>query len=157
MITLAVLAVSGTVFYIIHSGTGAGSSKDKKNLEIRDSVSRKVYGIWSLGESGEFAIEFIHSVNNSPVREIFKSENRMIRPLAVRFSSFGAGMLSDLEEGQKLSRDGDALVISGFNTSFKELKLIVGTVSDHLLFINNEIISMRDLCGRNAHITIMIK
>ena len=91
------------------------------------------------------------------MRETFRVENKVIQPLAVRFYSFGAGMSGDLEEGQKLSRDGDAMIISGFNTSFKELNYIVGTVSDHVLFINGETVSMRELCGKNAHITISAK
>jgi hypothetical protein len=81
----------------------------------------------------------------------------MIKPAAVRFFSFGAGMLSDLQEGQTLSRDGDAMVIDGFNSSYKDINYIVGTVSDHMLFINGEEVSMRKLCGRNAQITFSIK
>jgi len=128
-------------------------------LEIRDSDSGKVYGRWPLEENGEFSIEFIHSVNQSPVREFYSAENGMIRLRTVRFFSFGAGMQSDLEGGLTLSRDGDAMVISGYTTTFKdkELNYIVGTVSDHLLFINNETISLRQLCGRNAHINIHLK
>jgi len=82
----------------------------------------------------------------------------MIRPIATRFFSFGAGMQSDLEGDLTISRDGDAMVISGYKTSFKELNYIVGTVSDHLLFIydktNIETVSLRELCGKNAHINI---
>jgi hypothetical protein len=126
-------------------------------IEVRDSVSGKVYGKWTVPETGEFAIEFIHSVNQSPVKETFKIERRMIHPRQVRFFSFGAGMLSDLEEGQAMERDGEAIIVSGFNVSFRELNYIVGTVSDHVLFINDEEVSLRDLCGRNAHITIRAK
>jgi len=81
----------------------------------------------------------------------------MIRLARVRFSSFGAGIQSDLEEGQVLIREGDALVVTGFSVSFKELNYIVGTVSDHVLFINGETLSLRELCGKNAHITICLK
>jgi hypothetical protein len=125
-------------------------------LEIRDANSGKVFGRWPLEENGEFSIEFIHSVNQSPVREFFIAENGMIRLRAVRFFSFGAGMQSDLEGDLTMSRYGDAMVISGFTTTFKdnELNYIVGTVSDHLLYINGEIVSLRQLCGRNAHINI---
>jgi hypothetical protein len=130
---------------------------NNRTLVIKDTDSGKIYGRWSLNEADEFAIEFIHSVNKSPVREIFFIEKKMIRLLAVRFASFGAGMQSDLGEGQKLSYDGDFMVISGFNTSFKELNYIVGTVSDHILFINGDTISLRDLCGRNAHVSISLK
>jgi hypothetical protein len=97
-------------------------------------------------------------VNNSPVRETFAiKRDGSITATEVRFFSFGAGMQTDLEEGQRLSRDGDALVITGITeaeTPRRELNYIVGTVSDHLLYINNETVSLRDLCGRNAHIRI---
>jgi hypothetical protein len=130
---------------------------NSRTLIIKDTDSGKVYGRLSLNEMDEFAIEFIHSVNMSPVHEIFTIEKKMIRLSSVRFASFGAGMQSDLGEGQKLSYDGDFMVISGYNTYFKELNYIVGTVSDHILFINGETISLRDLCGRNAHISISLK
>jgi len=126
-------------------------------LEIRDAASNRIYGQWSLGEAAEFAIEFIHSVNQSPVQERFKAEAGLIRLDSVLFYSFGAGMQSDLAEGQTLSREGNALVISGFSAAKQELNYIVGTVSDHLLIIQDERISLRELCGRNAHISIRIK
>jgi hypothetical protein len=125
-------------------------------LEIRDSETGKIYGRWPLEENEEFSIEFIHSVNLSPVREFFSAENGMIRLRAVRFYSFGAGMKSDLDGGLTFNRDGDAMILSGYTTTFKdnELNYIVGTVSDHLLYINGETISLRQLCGRNGHINI---
>ena len=69
----------------------------------------------------EFAIEFIHSVNQSPVREVFKAAGTEIQPVSVRFYSFGAGMQTNAEEGQTLSRDNDAMVITGFNHTFTKL------------------------------------
>ena len=146
---IAVLAVSCAVFFAVRGGG--------RVLRIKDADSGRVYGSWPLEESGEFAVEFIHSVNQSPVRDIFTVKDRLIQPRAVRFYAFGAGVLSDLDEGQTLTRDGDAMIISGFTATFRELNYIVGTVSDHLLYINGEVVSLRDLCGRNAHITIEIK
>jgi hypothetical protein len=151
-LTLATLAISGVVFF-----SCAGAPAPGKTLEIGDSASRRVYGRWPLEEAGEFAVEFIHSVNQSPVRETFGVEGGMIRPISARFYAFGAGMETGLEEGRTLGRDGDALVITGFAASYRELNYIVGTVSDHLLYINGEAVSLRDLCGRNAHITIRVK
>ena len=110
-----------------------------------------------MNDGDEFAIEFIHSVNMSSVRETFKVEGGAIKAVSVRFHSFGAGMQSNIEEGQTMARDGEAMVISGMNRTFTELNYIVGTVSDHLLIINGETISMTDLCGRNAHITLRIR
>jgi hypothetical protein len=129
---------------------------------IRDADSGRIYGKWPFAvqtageDAGKFSIEFVHSVNNSPVRESFAiSRDGSITATEVRFFSFGAGMQSALEEGQRLSRDGDALVITGITEApRRELNYIVGTVSDHLLYINNESVSLRELCGRNAHIRI---
>ena len=162
LIILLVPVISGAALYAVHLGKGIslfkpGPSHGGRVLEIKGAVSGRVYGKWPLEEAGEFAIEFIHSVNQSPVRESFAAEGGIIRPQAVRFSSFGAGMQSDLEEGMNLSRDGDAMIITGFKTSFKELNYIVGTVSDHLLYINGETVSLRDLCGKNAHIKVLLK
>ena len=152
LLSLAALLVMGAaVFFISHNG-----AEKKTVLEIRDANSGKIYGKWLL-EDAEFSIEFIHSVNQSPVREKFKVEGKMIQPCEVRFSSFGAGMQSDLGQGQTMSRDGDALLISGAYAPHTELNYIVGTVSDHLLFIKNETISLRELCGQNAQISIRIK
>ena len=148
-IFLTALGISGAVFYIVCVRNNSGQF-----LEIKDTSSNRVYGKWSLEESSEFSIEFIHSVNQSPVKETFVIEGKSIRLLSVRFFSFGAGMQSDLDEGQQLTRDGDAMVISGYKTSFKELNYIVGTVSDHLLYINGDVYSLRELCGKNAHITL---
>ena len=150
---LAALVITGAALYAINSN----GKQSGRTLVIRDSGTGRVYGKWPLGKSGEFAIEFVHSVHQGPVRELYKAEGMMIRPYSVRFTSFGAGMQSDLEEGRTLSRDGDALVMSGFTASFKELNYIVGTVSDHLLIVNEDIFSLREICGRNAHITIRVK
>ena len=151
---LTALVIAGAAFYIAHI---VKDTDRIRILEIRDTSSKKLYGKWPLEKTGEFAVEFIHSVHQSPVHEIFMAEGKEIRPHAVRFSSFGAGMLSDLGEGKKITRDNDTLVISGFDLSFRELNYIVGTVSDHLLFINGETISLRELCEKNAHIVFKIR
>ena len=148
IIVLAILIIFGIVIYAVFV------KQKKHTLEIRDTVSGRVYGKWPLEENGEFAIEFIHSVHQSPVRESFIIEDGMIRPMAVRFVSFGAGMPSELEEGQTLSWDENAVLVKGFSASYKELQYIVGTVSDHVLDINGKTVSLRDLCGRNAHVSI---
>ncbi|MDR2633645.1 MAG: DUF1850 domain-containing protein [Treponema sp.] len=128
-------------------------------LTIRDAESGSIYGTWSGVE--QFSIEFVHSVHQSPVSECFQVEGNRIRPVATRFFAFGAGMQAELGEGQQMSREGDALVITGFTQTFQELKYIVGTVSDHILYIHQEKekgerISLRERCGKNAHIVIRI-
>ena len=142
---------------IMISGKSQPGTGNFLTLEIADSVSGKVYGRRFVEDNSEFAIEYTHSVNNSIVHEIFKVDGKTIYSRAVRFYSFGAGMQTELEEGQQIARDGDALIITGLNRSFTELNYIVGTVSDHLLLINGERLSLRSLCGRNAHVALRIR
>ena len=159
-IILAALTISGAVFYVVYIKDG--DSRNSRVLQIKDSNSGRIYGRWSLEEGDEFSIGFIHSVNQSPVRETFIIENGMIRLQALRFYSYGAGIPSDLDEGQMLGRDGDAMIITGFNTVLNELNLIVGTIADHLLLINGEELSLQELTGlnpgkKNAQITISLR
>jgi hypothetical protein len=152
---LAVLVIAGGAVFIKSRGNKSG---DKPAfLELSDTETGKAYGAWEAPDGTEFAVEFIHSVNLSPVREMYRVEELTIRQSAVRFSSFGAGMQSTLEEGQELIRDGDAMIITGYTRTFVSLDYIVGTVSDHVLFINDEQISLREMCGRNAHVAFRVK
>lgn len=152
------LALNGVLIVLV-LGIGAGIILYRKppRLAVTGADSGAVYAQWAVKDGDTFAIEFIHSVHNSPVRETFTIIRGRICPTAVRFASFGAGMQSELAPGQKLSRDGDFMVITGFTASYKELNYIVGTVSDHILYIRDETVSLRDLCGKNAHISIRVK
>jgi hypothetical protein len=158
---VAVLVLAGLILLIFLSKENARkqslypAANSFPILEIINSASGKVYNRLVI-ESKEFAVEYIHSVNNSVVQEIFKVDGKNIKPAAVRFYSFGAGMQTELEEGQQMLRDGDAFIITGFNRSFTELNYIIDTASDHLLLLNGERISLRDLCGRNVRVTLRI-
>jgi hypothetical protein len=125
-------------------------------LSVADAETQHVYGTWPVTEGDEFSVEFVHSVNKTPVTDTFAVRGDEIRSVSTRFYGFGAGMQTDLEPGEKLEQDGDALVITGMNRTFRQLNFIVGTVSDHLLTIQGDTISLRDLCGRNAHINVKI-
>jgi len=153
---LAALVITGAACHTIRE-RGKSGEAGQSLLVIRDQDSGKVYGKWSLEGGGEFAIEFIHSYNKSPVRELYRVVDGMIHPFSVRFYTFGAGMHSVLEEGQSFYWDGDAMVITGFTSFYREISYIVGTISDNLLMINGETVSLRELCGRNAHIKLYIE
>lgn len=141
--------VSGAALY--HFGVSGGAESGV--LEIRNTGSGRLYARWPLEDSSRFDVEFTHSVSQSPVRESFKAEDEKLRLESVRFYSYGAG-LGGLGQGQTLSRDGDAMIISGFGVLLREFNVIV---SDHVLFINNEIIDLRERFGKNAQITIQYR
>ena len=156
LLITAVLGISGTAFYVFYiKNRAAGNEAGSRILELKDTVSGKIYNRWTLEEGSEFSMEFIHSVNMSPVRETFFVEADMIRLKSLRFYSYGAGIPSHLEESWALSRDGDAMLITGFNSLFKEINFMAGTVSEYLLFINGETL----ILGRdgNTRLTLSLK
>ena len=107
----------------------------------------------------EFAISFIHSVNQSMVKEgyIVKNGDEIYLDTCL-YKNFGAGVATEVVPPQTLEiLDNGYMLISGFDMYIPRLSYIVGTISDHILYINNNEISLRDLCGKNRSIGFKIK
>jgi hypothetical protein len=104
-----------------------------------------------------FSVEFVHSVNQTPVKDTFIIENKQIKAYSTTYRSFGAGVQTSLDEGQTMTYDDNGnMIITGFDITYDPLRYIVGTVSDHILTIDGKEISLRDLCGRNAKVIFEI-
>ena len=69
------------------------------------------------------------------------------------YNNFGAGVQTEIEEGQKLEYgENGEMIVSGFDREMPWLSYIVGTVSDHILTIHGKEISLRELCDRNSKV-----
>ena len=113
----------------------------------------EVIKTFDVEEGSTFSVEFIHSVNKSPVKDVFVIRNGKIYADKTIYSAFGAGVQTEVEEGQSLTYDeNNNMVVSGFDIEFPKVKCIVGTVSDHILEIGEESISLTELCGKNAKV-----
>ncbi len=113
-----------------------------------------VYARYPVRVSDTFSIGFIHSVNQSPVTDYYEIREDGIYVVKTVYYGFGAGVQTQLEEGQKLEYGSDgSMIITGFDRKMEDLVYFVGTVSDHTLTLNGrEEISLRELCGRNAKV-----
>ena len=64
---------------------------------------------------------------------------------------FRSGVQTEILEGQTLTYgEHGEMIVSGFNLEMPHLSYIVGTVSDHVLTLNGQEISLRELCGKNS-------
>ena len=135
------------------------SCKDKGvKLALCYSETDKVIELYDVKNGDEFSVEFIHSVNNSPVKDVFVIKDNKIFADRTVYSSFGAGVQTEVEDGQTLGYDEKGnMVVSGFDIEFERVKYIVGTVSDHILEIGTECVSLREMCGKNAHVYFEIR
>lgn len=100
-----------------------------------------------------FSVEFIHSVNKTPVKDTFIIENGEIRAYSTLYRSFGAGVQTALEGNQKMTYDEHGnMIITGYDITYDPLRYCVGTVSDHILTLGGEEISLRNMCGRSERV-----
>ena len=127
-------------------------------LFLRSAGGRLVIRLsYPLEQGEEFSITFVHSVNKTPVTDVYDvNEAGMIVLRSTIYYGFGAGVPSDLDPRMELSYDEEtgAMVVSKIDMELPGFNLIVGTVSDHTLAIGGEEISLRDLCGRNTMVHI---
>lgn len=146
-VVLSILLAAAAVFLCIHP----------QILVLRDSESGRIYDVWLCPDGEEFAVEFIHSVNLSPVIDTFRAEGGVIRAVKAKFFSFGAGMPTELEPGESFAfTDDGGMEISGITRTYEKLSYIVGTVYDYTLTIGGKQINLRELCGRNAHVELFL-
>ena len=120
-------------------------------LILKNGDTGKTLAVFRIEEGIEFSVTFVHSVNKSPVTDVYEIQSGKIYVVRTIYYSFGAGVQTEIEEGQNLEYGEDgSMIISGFNRPIDKLSYIVGTVSDHILKINGETVSLRELCGRNT-------
>ncbi len=127
-------------------------------LSVRSRDTGELYARYRMREGDRFSVTFIHSVNNYPLTDTYEIEDRNIYVEETVYCSFGAGVQTELNPGEVLDKvyidrpdyQGWAMVIRNIHQLRNNVGYIVGTVSDHVLTVNGQDVSLRDLCGRNA-------
>lgn len=129
--------------------------RPNRQLLLVDDESGQIYANYPLEENGVFSVTFKHSVNQSDATDVYEIQNGKIIAVRTRYSTFGAGMPTDIPPGQRIEYDSDGyMVIHDINMEIDRLCYVVGTVYDHFLEINGESINLTELCGRNRAVKI---
>lgn len=122
-------------------------------LVLRNGDTQEEYARFRISEGDEFSVMFIHSVNQYPLTDVYQIKDHKIYVVRTIYNNFGAGVQTEIEEGQTLTYgENGEMIVSGFNMEMPYLSYIVGTVSDHTLTINGKEISLRELCGKNSKV-----
>ena len=136
-----------------------GESRQTENpkhgrLILEDPEEEKRYAEYDAAVGNGFSITFIHSVNKSPETDFFEIRDDGIYGVKTVYYGFGAGVPTELEEGQKLTYGEDgSMIISGIDVKLNNLIYMVGTVYDHILTLDDGTeINLRELCGRSARV-----
>lgn len=131
----------------------------KKSLYLYDDEKNILLNSYEFGDDKIFSIEFIHSVNKSPIIDFYTYNNaNEIENFKTMYYNFGAGVETELE-GNETLRYGEngEMIIENINKKFKSLSFIVGTVYNHILTINDKKYNLNELYGKNRHIKFVIK
>lgn len=132
----------------------------KRTLVLFNNDTNKVIETYPIKKGDTFSVEFIHSVNATPVTDYYKFDDQNnIYVFKTVYYGFGAGVQTELNPGEKISYGDDgSMTIYDIDKKIDPLTYFVGTISDHLLRINDsDAISLRDLCGKNTSLQILIR
>lgn len=105
----------------------------------------------------EFSVEFVHSVNKSPVIDYYRVVDGDIYVVATKYYGFGAGVQTELTGNEKLeyTKDG-AMLVTGINRKINHLTYVVAMVSDHILTYRGQKISLEKTCKKGAVVHFVI-
>ncbi len=141
----AVMAVIIAAFIIFYFALST------RCILLTNGDTGEILGVFPISPGDEFSVSFIHSVNKTPVTDVFEVREGSIYAVRTIYYSFGAGVQTEIEEGQTLDYGEDgSMIVSGIDKRIDKLSYIVGTVSDHILEIKGQAISLRELCGKNT-------
>lgn len=120
-------------------------------LTLRDRDTGELYARYPMGEGGQFSVEFKHSVNLSPVIDVYRIEDGRIYVEQTIYYHFGAGVQTELNEGETLTYGEDgSMVVGNIHQDRTGVSYIVGTVYDHVLTVGDKPVSLTELCGKNT-------
>lgn len=126
-------------------------------LVLYNADTGERYLIEKAEQGFEFSVEFIHSVNKTPVKDTYRIDEGKIKAYSTTYRSFGAGVQTQLEDGQKMTVDKDGnMIITGFDITYDPLRYIVSAAYDHVLFIGDRQISLRETCGKNTRVVFEV-
>ena len=110
-------------------------------------------------KSGDrFSIIYIHSVNKSPIEEqfIIDDEYNIVLSKSI-FKSFGAGVQSTFNAGERFEFYEDRMEILYDNRVIDKLILSIGTIADHRFMMDGKDIRLNELSDPQSSVCFLAK
>jgi len=126
-----------------------------KGIIITDYKTGRLLYYHSAGADDRFSILYIHSVNKSPVEDVFlilKTGDIILEKTI--FSSFGAGVPSSVNDGGQLQLYRDRIEVTGINRRIDRFLLFVGVTAEHMFRIKNNEILLRSIIHTQGNLWI---
>jgi len=146
-VILALVAISGRFLF----------ADPVQCVVMTNAETDEVYFQQPLEADGVFSVSYIHSVNKSNVEEYYRLEDDELCLFRARYRAFGAGVATELEEGQTLSYEDGYMIIENIHYQIPNLVYRVGTVSDPLIHIGEQTWHMKDLAPELTSVRFTIQ
>ena len=145
MVAAIILIIAATLFI--------GFFRPGHYLTVTDCDTGERYACYPMEEGDRFSIEFKHSVNLSPVIDIYEIRDGNIYVEETVYYHFGAGVQTQLNEGETLSYGEDgSMIVGNIHQLRNNVRYIVGTLYDHMLTVGGEPVNLSQLCGKNTKV-----
>lgn len=126
-------------------------------LEVREWKSGRLLYLAPMRVGGKFEVSFVHSVEKTPVREVFRADRDLsIYLVETIYESFGAGLPTTPDEGAKLVVEGGKTRITGMNRRIGDIFLAVSPFPGHTLATGEETIVLADLARPGTGLGIKV-
>ena len=146
-VILALVAISGRFLF----------ADPVQCVVMTNAETDEVYFQQPLEADGVFSVSYIHSVNKINVEEYYRLEDDKLYLFRARYRAFGAGVATELEEGQTLSYEDGYMIIENIHYQIPNLVYRVGTVSDPLIHIGEQTWHMKDLAPELTSVRFTIQ
>lgn len=126
-----------------------------RQLVLTDCDSGKTLLRLSVAVGTEFSVEFMHSINRTPVRDVYeiRTGGRIFNTQCVYYS-FGTGVQTQLNEGETLRYQDGAMVISGIETDRTGMIYMIRQNSTHVLRVDDQAFFLPDLTDHDVKISV---
>lgn len=128
------LTLAGLLFIVSLSVVSASYAQNLQNLVLTNADGQILYS-HPVNNGSSFAIQYTHSVAQTPVTDYFIIKNDEIWLDRTVYHDFGAGLPHSPENGQKLTQKHGQLVLEGYNQRLPQFTLRIGRVAGHKLLI----------------------
>lgn len=134
-------------------------NNNKQRLYLYNDKNGFLLDVYEFNDKKDFSIEFIHSVNKSPVIDYYMvDDNNNIIITKTTYFGFGAGVQTELNDNEQIEYGNNGeMTVTNINKVISPLIYIVGTISHHTMNINDYNIVLDEKYGKNTHIRFEIK
>ncbi|WP_433629021.1 DUF1850 domain-containing protein [Halomicrococcus sp. NG-SE-24] len=122
--------------------TTTTDSGTERVLVVADADTGESILVVPVSEGTKLTLAYTHSVEKTPVRDVYTVNNRRLEMTAMKFQSFGAGLPSRAA----VTREGDWFIFDP-SGSYRRLPVVPGSVAGHELVVGDERYDLVALSG----------